>query len=123
MNAILELRNRRADLWRDAKEFLDTHRLEDGGLSFEDSKTYEKMETDVVRLGKEIERLERQAHIDNDIDANKGGWEAKYLIDKENWDKMEKNLLNEIDHLRKLLEQKEIKLETLIDVIRILCRQ
>ena len=122
MNKILELRNKRAELWNGTKKFLDTHRLEDGGLSFEDSKTYEKMESDVVRLGHEIERLERQARIDNDIDTDTGGWEAKYLIEKENWDAMEKNLRNEIDYLRDLLKQKEIKIETLTDVIKMLCK-
>ena len=122
MNAILELRNRRADLWNETKKFLETHRLEDGILSDEDCKIYAKMEADVIKLGKEIERLEEQARIDYCIDSEKDSWEAKYLIDKENWDKMEKNLLNEIDHLRELLKQKEIKIETLIDVIRMLCK-
>ena len=37
-------------------------------VSAEDNDTYEKMEADVVALGKEIERLERQAAIDRELD-------------------------------------------------------
>ena len=37
-------------------------------VSAEDNATYEKMEADVVALGKEIERLERQAAIDREMD-------------------------------------------------------
>ena len=122
MNKILELRNQRADLWKLAKKFLDTHRLEDGCLSEEDDKIYQKMEADVCQLGLEIERLERQAHIDHDIDSEKVDWEAKYRIDKENWDMMEQNLLNEINYQRELLKQKEIKIEALIDVIKTISR-
>lgn len=58
MSKVLELREKRA------KAFLDTKRGSDGLLSAEDTETYEKMEKDVVDLGKEIERLERQAAID-----------------------------------------------------------
>jgi len=122
MNAILELKNRRADLWKEAKKFLKTHRLEDGSLFDKDREIYEKMEEDVKKLGKEIERLEEQTRTDYCIDSGKDSWEAKYLIDKENWDKMEKNLLNEIDYLRDLLKQKEVKIETLTDVIKMLCK-
>ena len=59
MNQILALREKRANLWNEAKAFLDNHRGEDGLISAEDNATYEKMEADVVALGKEIERLER----------------------------------------------------------------
>ena len=67
MNQILALREKRAKLWNDTKEFLDSHRTEDGMVSAEDNATYEKMEADVVALGKKIERLERQAAIDREI--------------------------------------------------------
>ena len=36
-------------------------------MSAEDAATYDKMENDVVNLGKEIERLERQAAIDAEL--------------------------------------------------------
>lgn len=67
MNRILELREKRAKLWESAKAFLDSRRNENGLLSAEDTATYEKMEADVVSLGKEIERLERQAVIDLEL--------------------------------------------------------
>ena len=68
MNQILALREKRSKLWNDTKAFLDSHRGEDGMVSAEDNATYEKMEADVVALGKEIERLERQAAIDREMD-------------------------------------------------------
>jgi len=67
MNQILALREKRAKAWDAAKAFLDTKRGEDGMVSVEDNATYEKMEADVVSLGKEIERLERQAAIDREM--------------------------------------------------------
>ncbi|KIR03802.1 Phage major capsid protein [Lachnospiraceae bacterium TWA4] len=67
MNKILELREKRAKAWDMAKQFLDAKRGENGLLSAEDTATYEKMEADVVNLGKEIERLERQATIDAEL--------------------------------------------------------
>ena len=67
MNKILELREKRAKLWDSAKAFLDSRRNEQGLLSAEDTTTYEKMESDVVSLGKEIERLERQAVMDLEL--------------------------------------------------------
>ena len=67
MSKILELREKRAKAWDAAKAFLDSKRGEDGLLSAEDVATYEKMETDVINLGKEIERLERQQALDAEL--------------------------------------------------------
>lgn len=67
MSKILELREKRARAWEAAKAFLDTKRGGDGLLSAEDTATYEKMEADVVALGKEIDRLERQAAMDLEL--------------------------------------------------------
>ena len=67
MKQILELREKRAKAWEAAKKFLDEKRGEDGYISTEDTASYEKMEADVVNLGKEIERLERQAAIDLEL--------------------------------------------------------
>ena len=67
MNQILELREKRAKAWDAAKAFLDTKRGADGLLAAEDVATYEKMEADVVNLGKEIDRLERQAALDAEL--------------------------------------------------------
>lgn len=67
MNKIQELREKRAKAWDAAKALLDTKRGNDGLLSAEDVATYEKMENDVVALGKEIDRLERQAALDAEL--------------------------------------------------------
>lgn len=67
MSKILELREKRAKAWETAKAFLDAKRGADGLLAAEDVATYEKMEADVVNLGKEIDRLERQAALDAEL--------------------------------------------------------
>ena len=67
MNRIQELREKRAKAWDAAKAFLDAKRGTDGLLSAEDVATYDKMEADVVNLGKEIERLERQVALDAEL--------------------------------------------------------
>jgi len=67
MNKILELREKRAKAWDSAKAFLDSKRGNDGLISAEDTATYEKMEADVVNLGKEIDRLERQQALDLEL--------------------------------------------------------
>ncbi|MGF7185275.1 HK97 family phage major capsid protein [Desulfitispora alkaliphila] len=67
MNKILELREKRAKVWESAKNFLDSKRGDNGLLSAEDTATYERMEEEVVALGKEIERLERQAALDLEL--------------------------------------------------------
>ena len=67
MDKINELIEKRAKLWEEAKNFLDTHTDEDGKLSVEDAATYEKMEADVVDMKKAIDRLQRQAVIDREL--------------------------------------------------------
>ena len=67
MNQILELREKRAKAWDAAKAFLDSKRGNDGMLSAEDAATYDSMEADMVNLGREIERLERQSAIDREL--------------------------------------------------------
>ncbi len=67
MNKILELREKRTKAWEAAKAFLDTKRGADGIVSAEDTATYDKMEADVVALGKEIDRLEKQTALDMEL--------------------------------------------------------
>lgn len=67
MNKILELREKRTKAWEAAKAFLDTKRGADGLVSEEDTATYEKMEADVLALGREIDRLEKQAALDLEL--------------------------------------------------------
>ena len=69
MNKILELREKRAKAWDATKAFLDTKRGTDGLISAEDEATYNKMEADVIALGKEIDRLEKQAVLDAELNA------------------------------------------------------
>lgn len=64
MDKILAMREKRAKAWEDTKSFLDTHTDAEGKLSAEDAAAYDKMEAEVVALGKDIERLERQAVLD-----------------------------------------------------------
>ena len=67
MATVMDLRSKRASLWEGAKAFLDGHTGADGKLSAEDAATYDKMEAEVVALGKDIERMERQAAIDAEL--------------------------------------------------------
>ena len=67
MNKITAMREKRAGLWEQTKSFLDTHTDKDGKLSAEDAVAYDQMEQEVVDLGKDIERLERQASIDAEL--------------------------------------------------------
>ena len=64
---IQELREKRAKAWDTARDFLDSKRNANGVLSEEDSKTYDAMEKTIVDLGKEIQRLERQAEIEAEM--------------------------------------------------------
>lgn len=64
---IQELRDRRNKAWDTARDFLDSKRNASGVLSEENSKTYDALEAEVVNLGKEIKRLERQEQIDAEM--------------------------------------------------------
>lgn len=67
MSKVLELKEKRAKAWEAAKAFLDSKQESNGLMSAEDAATYDKMEAEVVDLGKEIDRLERQAVIDAEL--------------------------------------------------------
>ena len=64
---IQELREKRNKAWDTARDFLDSKRNANGVLSEEDSKTYDAMEQTIVDLGKESQRLERQAEIEAEM--------------------------------------------------------
>ena len=59
MGKLLELREKREAAWEKAKAFLEEKQGVTDILSPEDSAAYDKMEAEIVDLGKEIERLER----------------------------------------------------------------
>ena len=62
-----ELMNKRAKAWEAAKAFLDSHRNTDGLLSQEDGETYDRMEKEITDYTKEIDRLNRQAAIEEQM--------------------------------------------------------
>lgn len=64
---IQELIEKRAKAWDEARNFLDSKRNESGLLSEEDGKAYDKMEAEIVALGKEIDRLERQEKLNAEL--------------------------------------------------------
>lgn len=61
---VQDLIAKRAKAWEAAKSFLEAHRGENGVLSAEDGATYDRMEKEITDLTKEIERLNRQAAIE-----------------------------------------------------------
>lgn len=67
MTKITELQEKRARIWKQAKDFLDEKQKQSDVLSAEDNAEYEKMEQDVVNLGKEIDRLHKQAKIEAEL--------------------------------------------------------
>ena len=67
MNKIMELRNKRNELWEKTKAFLEEHRDENGLVEASAVEQYEKMGAEVKALGAEIERLENQAAIDAEM--------------------------------------------------------
>lgn len=69
MSKILDLRQKRSDVWDKAKAFLDERSGENGLMSGEDTATYERMEQEVVDLGHAIEREERVAEIERELNA------------------------------------------------------
>lgn len=68
MSEIRKMREKRVKLWEAAKAFVDSRKDANGTLSAEDNATYEQMEADVVKMGREIERLERQEALDLELD-------------------------------------------------------
>ena len=72
MSKILEMRQKRADLWDKAKAFLDEHEGENGLMSAEDTEEYERMEQEVADMGHAIERLERAAQLDKEMNETAG---------------------------------------------------
>lgn len=65
---IRELLQKRASLWKEAKNFLDTHTDRDGTISAEDAATYDKMEADIDALSRSIERYERNGRMGAELD-------------------------------------------------------
>lgn len=64
MSKAVELRQKRSELWEKAKLFLDNAKRNGDVLSADDRATYEKMEQEIVDLGKEIGIIERRETLD-----------------------------------------------------------
>ncbi len=64
---VIELREKRAKLWKTMEGFLDTHRNEKGVLSPEDDATYAAMEKDLNDLSNEVRRTERKDAIEAEL--------------------------------------------------------
>ncbi|MCL2224593.1 MAG: phage major capsid protein [Defluviitaleaceae bacterium] len=62
MMTIAELREKRTKLWNQAQAFLDSRRV-DGILSAADGEVFDKMESEIMELGTQIERLERHRDL------------------------------------------------------------
>ena len=69
MNRILEMREKRGQIWDKAKAFLKEHEDENGMRSAEDAAEYERMEQEVVELGRVIDREERAAQMERELNA------------------------------------------------------
>ena len=68
MSEIRKMREKRVKLWETAKAFVESRQDANGLLSAEDSAAYDKMEAEVVEMGKTIERMERQEALDLELD-------------------------------------------------------
>lgn len=64
---IKELIEKRAKVWETAKSFVDTHEDENGLLSAEDTATYNKMEKEIEDLTAAIDRQQRAAQREADL--------------------------------------------------------
>jgi HK97 family phage major capsid protein len=64
---VQDLIAKRARAWEAAKAFLEAHRGENGVLSAADGETYDRMEKEITDLTKEIDRLNRQAAIEEQM--------------------------------------------------------
>jgi HK97 family phage major capsid protein len=67
MSKLLELYEKRGRAVADARQFLDAKRGEGDILSAEDSAAYEKLEAEIVHLGREIERETRLSETENQL--------------------------------------------------------
>ena len=70
MADVQELREKRFKLWTQAKNFLDSHTDAEGLITDEDAATYEGMEKNIITLGNQIDRYERQREMDSQFEED-----------------------------------------------------
>ncbi|MBQ4403307.1 MAG: phage major capsid protein [Selenomonadaceae bacterium] len=66
---IQELYDKRVNLVENARKFLEEHTDADGKISAEDEASYDKMESDIAALDKQIERFENQEKREAQLSA------------------------------------------------------
>ena len=77
---IIEMRQERAKLVKEAREILDLQEVEKRDLSAEEEQRYDRLMEEVDKLGTNIEREERQAALEAGLEDNppsqreKGPW-------------------------------------------------
>ncbi len=64
-----ELIAKRAEVWEQAKAFVDSHQKENGTLSADDTATYEKMENEITDLTAAIDRARRAEEREAELNA------------------------------------------------------
>lgn len=64
---IVEMREKRANLWKSMEAFLDTRRNSNGCLSAEDDASYTRMEEDLNSMTNEIRRMERRDAMEAEL--------------------------------------------------------
>ena len=73
----LEMRQKRAEIWDRAKNFLNEHTDENGMMSAEDTEQYERMEKEVVDMAAVIDRLERAEQMAEEMRQAQAAEEAE----------------------------------------------
>ena len=69
MSRIIDLKNRRKELWEQAKAFLEANRDSNGLVPETQVKVYEGMVSDILRYDDEIKRVERQEKLERQING------------------------------------------------------
>jgi len=83
---IVEMREKRANLWKGMESFLDSRRDGNGCLNAQDDETYTRMEADLNSLTNEIRRMERRDAIEAELNKPV----SKPITEKPQTDKTEK---------------------------------
>lgn len=76
MKTLIEMRQDRAKLVKDAREVLEKAQREDRKLTAEEGQQYDQMFTDIETSGHDIERFERQQELDRQLAADASGANA-----------------------------------------------
>lgn len=67
-----ELRTKRANLAEQARELLDKASAEKRELSTEETQTFDRIHADIEKMGKDVERIERQESTEAEMRASRG---------------------------------------------------